>query len=115
MVKFVIACPFIASFLNQIIYAFVMINNLMEIPLLSLMDGDLLGLIDPAQKSPENWINYAYKSLQQQYNESGKYFNLNFHPWLIGSENRLILLDKILNYIKNKRNNKFILAKEINK
>jgi len=75
------------------------INNLLEIPLVSSMDGDLLDLIDPAQKSPKIWLDFAYRILKNQFDKSGEIFNLNFHPWLIGSCNRPILLKKILNYI----------------
>jgi len=89
------------------------IGSLMEIPLLSLLDGDMLGLVDVEQKSPKEWMDFAYKSLREQYHESENYFNLNFHPWLIGSSNRLWLLDNILGYVKSK-SDKFVLAKEIN-
>ncbi len=89
-----------------------MIGKVKEIPMYSSMDGELLGLLDPEQESPKEWLNYAYKSWISQFNSSGKYFNLNLHDWLIGTSNRLVLLDKILNYMKNKKA-KFVLARDL--
>lgn len=88
------------------------INNLLEIPLLSSLDGSLLGLVSPTQKSSNSKLKYSFESLKKQFNESKNYFNLNFHCWLIGTGNRLILLDKILNYISN-QDSSFILPKEL--
>jgi peptidoglycan/xylan/chitin deacetylase (PgdA/CDA1 family) len=92
---------------------FYVYKKLMEIPLLSSMDGDLLFYISPAQKSPERWLNYAYESLIKQFERSKEHFNLNFHPWLIGSANRPILLDKILNYLSKQKESRFILARDL--
>jgi len=89
-----------------------MIGKVKEIPIYSSMDGELLGLLDPEQESPNKWLNYAYKSWISQFKSSGEYFNLNLHDWLIGTSNRLVLLDKILNYMKNKKA-KFILARDL--
>lgn len=91
---------------------FYIINKLMEIPLLSSMDGDLLFYLSPSQKSPDRWLEYAYKSLVKQFERSKEHFNLNFHPWLIGSANRSILLDKILNYL-SKQKSQFILPRDL--
>lgn len=88
-------------------------GKLVEIPLLSLMDGELLGMFDPAQHSPAKWMNYASNSLLKQYAESNDYFNLNFHCWIIGTANRLSLLENILKHIKKDETNKFILAKDL--
>lgn len=87
------------------------INNLLQIPLLSLMDGDLLGVMNTNQKTRKLWLEYAFRSLKEQYHNSKDYFNLNFHPWIIGTENRIELLDNILKYISQQKNNKFVLAK----
>jgi len=89
-----------------------MTNGLLEIPLASSLEGDLLGIMNYWQESPQEWLDYAYNSLVNQFNSSGKYFNLNMHPWLIGSANRLKLLDAILNYI-SKHDVKFVLARDI--
>lgn len=89
------------------------VGKLHEIPLYSSMDGELLGNLSPEQESPENWINYAYNSWVSQFRNSGEYFNLNLHDWLIGTSNRIELLDKILKYISNQRNIKFVLARDL--
>lgn len=88
------------------------VDGLTEIPLLSSMDGDLLGRTGPSQKTPKNIIEYAYESIKRQYYKSGNFFNLNFHPWLIGTSNRIELLKEILSFISNQNCN-FVLAKEI--
>ncbi|MFC2162162.1 polysaccharide deacetylase family protein [Candidatus Altiarchaeota archaeon] len=73
--------------------------GLTSIPLLSSMDGDLLFYLPPSQESPGQWLDYAFKSWVKQYKRSGEHFNLNLHPWLIGSANRLELLDRIMDFI----------------
>ena len=88
------------------------INQLLEIPLMSSMDGCLLSYLPPTQNSPDRWLDYAYESLIKQFHRSENYFNLNFHPWVIGSANRLILLDKILNFVSD-QGVEFVLPKEL--
>jgi peptidoglycan/xylan/chitin deacetylase (PgdA/CDA1 family) len=87
------------------------INQLFEIPMLSSMDGDLLFYLSPLQNSPSEWLDYAYDSLVSQFNRSGKYFNLNFHPWVIASANRISLLERILEYLSN-QGVEYVLAKD---
>jgi peptidoglycan/xylan/chitin deacetylase (PgdA/CDA1 family) len=87
------------------------INRLFEIPMLSSMDGDLLFYLSPIQNSPSEWLDYAYGSLVTQFNRSGKYFNLNFHPWVIASANRISLLERILDYLSG-QDVEYVLAKD---
>lgn len=87
-------------------------GNMLEIPLLSSQDGELFGLVDPSQETPKAWLDFAYQTLKTQFDKSGKVFNLNFHPWLIGTSNRVSVLSKILDYI-NQKNPEFVLAKEL--
>ncbi len=87
-------------------------DKILEIPISSSLENDLLGLMNYWQQSPKKWMDYAYDSLLKQFSRSGKYFNLNFHPWIIGSANRPLLLDKILGYISS-QDIKFILARDI--
>jgi len=89
------------------------IEHLFEIPLISSMDGDLLGLMDTSQSSPEILLNFAYRSLINQYNISTNFYNINFHDWLIGSANRPLLLGRVLNYLSNQKEAKFILPREL--
>jgi hypothetical protein len=86
--------------------------GLLEIPLLSSMDGELLGLVSPVQESPRLWINFAFEALKKQFNRSDLYFNLNFHDWLVGSANRTLLLEMLLHHCKAEKAS-FVLAREI--
>lgn len=74
------------------------------------MDGDLLFYMPPSQKSPEKWLDYAYQSWIAQFSRSVDYFNLNFHPWVIASANRISLLDKILEFVSG-QDVEFVLPK----
>jgi len=74
--------------------------GLWEFPLLSIPDTQLFKEVYPYQNTSKTTLDYAYDVLGAQYEKSGEYFNLNFHPWLIASANRIELLDRILNYIK---------------
>jgi len=85
---------------------------LIEIPLLSSQDGELLSVVDPGQETPRVWIDFAYDSLRKQFDRSGSVFNLNFHPWLIGTANRTQLLSRILEYAR-KKGAEFVLAKDL--
>ena len=87
-------------------------GSLIEIPLLSSMDGELLDLISPFQKSPDKWLDFTYQTWVRQYEQSGSYFNLNCHDWLIGSNNRIELLDRILSFLKGE-STEFVLARDI--
>lgn len=88
------------------------VGKLLEIPRNSTPDGQLFGLLSPEQESPKEWLNFAYKTLKTQFDKSNEYFNLNFHPWLIGSANRIILLDAILRYVTS-HDIEFILPREL--
>ena len=70
-------------------------NNILEIPMVSSMDGELLSTVSFSQDSPREWLRFTLDTLKKQYLSSGEYFNLNFHPWLIGSSNRIGILDHI--------------------
>ena len=75
-------------------------GNLYEIPLLSLMDGDLLGPVNPFQETPSSVIKYAVDSLVREAKQTRNFFNMNFHDWIIGTANRIKILDEALNNIK---------------
>ena len=67
------------------------------------MDGELLGQLDPNQKSSKQQIDYVISSLKKQYSESDEYFNLTFHDWIVGSENRTEILSKMLNFLNEQK------------
>ncbi len=87
-------------------------NGLVHIPLLSSMDGELLGLIDPNQKSSQEQVNYVVESLKKQFFESNEHFNVTFHDWIVGSQNRTQILSETLDFFK-KNNCEFLTAKEL--
>ncbi|MEW6685354.1 MAG: polysaccharide deacetylase family protein [Candidatus Edwardsbacteria bacterium] len=87
-------------------------DNLVEIPLLSSMDGELLDLVSPEQDSPAEQMNFAYRSWVRQYRRAKEHFNLTFHDWLIGTANRLNLLRRILSFLKTQED-KFISAEAL--
>ena len=87
-------------------------NGLLEIPLLSSMDGELFGLVDPNQNSSEKQMDFTVNSLKEQYSESQEHFNLTFHDWLMGSGNRMAVFTEMLDFLIEKKSN-FILPREL--
>lgn len=88
-------------------------NGLIEIPLSSFLDCDVLGLPDPAVNSDPRLLDYFFNSLVDLFNESQSFFNINFHDWIIGSANRINILDKILNYLTKQTKVRFITGTEV--
>ncbi len=87
-------------------------NGLVEIPMVSTMDGNLLFYQPPHQPTHKAWLDYAYTSLISQFSRVDGYFNLNFHPWVIGSSNRPPLLRRLLSYI-TESDVEFVLAGDL--
>jgi peptidoglycan/xylan/chitin deacetylase (PgdA/CDA1 family) len=88
-------------------------NGIVEIPLASTMDNFLFGLPEPDISSPKSDVKNAIQTLKSQYDQCGSEFNLNFHDWIIGTSNRIAVLDGILKYIKSKDDNVFITATQM--
>lgn len=88
-------------------------SGILEIPLLSSMDGELLSLMSPDQRTPEAWLDFAKISLRRQYLRSKTHFNLNFHCWIIGTANRLCILEDILDYMLAANGTRFCLPAEM--
>ncbi|MFH1225453.1 MAG: polysaccharide deacetylase family protein [Candidatus Diapherotrites archaeon] len=88
------------------------LDGVLEIPLLSSMDGELLGLVDPNQESSEQAVEYAIASLKKQFLRSKGHFNLTFHDWVIGSANRTKVLDELLRFMKS-QGAEFFTASEL--
>jgi len=87
--------------------------NILDFPIYSPLDCDLFGLPFPSEESNEITMNYAFKCLVKNYQMSKNFFNLNFHDWIIGTDNRYELLDKILNYLSNQESVEFILPNKL--
>jgi len=85
----------------------------LEIPLLSPLESSLLGLPRPiTSETAKSQLDVAFKVLRSCFDKSGMYFNLNFHPWVIGSGNRLALLEQIVNHLQS-QDIKYILARDL--
>lgn len=87
---------------------------LREIPVLSPLDCDFLGdQIDPAVATPTDQIDHMVTSLCREFDEAEEYFNLNFHDWIIGTSNRLEILDRVLVHINQSNRATWVLAKDL--
>jgi len=88
-------------------------GNLIEIPLYSPLDCDLLGLPNLETRTPDIWVKYAVDCLVGGLNRKGKYYMLNFHDWIIGTSNRVLLLGNILKFLSFDENNKIITVSSL--
>jgi hypothetical protein len=89
-------------------------KNLTEIPVLSPLDCDFLGdQINPSKPTPQDQIEHMITSLCREFDDSHEYFNLNFHDWIIGTSNRLEVLDRTLAYIQASNRAEWILPREL--
>jgi peptidoglycan/xylan/chitin deacetylase (PgdA/CDA1 family) len=88
-------------------------DRILEIPVLSPLDGDLLNLPNPTINSPQELIDFGTALLKEQMTKPYKYFNLNSHDWIIGTNNRLQMLDALLNEMSTHESIKVILAKDM--
>jgi peptidoglycan/xylan/chitin deacetylase (PgdA/CDA1 family) len=70
--------------------------GLLEIPVYTSLDCDLLGLPNPETRTSTEWIRYATACLAGGISRPGHFYMLSFHDWIIGSSNRLQLLDDLL-------------------
>jgi glycosyltransferase involved in cell wall biosynthesis len=87
-------------------------NELLEIPLYSPLDCDLLGLPKPNEQSSQKLINYTIDTLMGGLNKKGSLYSLNFHDWIIGTENRIEVLDEVLRRINNMPNTSIVTDDE---
>ena len=89
-------------------------DSILEIPLLSPMDIFCIYPFPQAQEnSPESSLEEAYRVIVSHYNSSKEYFNLNFHEHIIGTANRIQLLEKILRYLSQQSDANFILPHQL--
>lgn len=70
--------------------------GLLEIPLYSPLDCDLLGLPRPSEATPLTLLEYAHSALLQTISRGAPVTMLTFHDWIITGANRLELLDRVL-------------------
>ncbi len=74
-------------------------DTLLEIPLYSPLDCDLLGFPAPSVPSPQSLLDFARFALDSRLAGPGQVSMLTFHDWIIGGANRLALLDGVLSLI----------------
>ncbi len=84
-------------------------EGLTEHPLVSPLDCDLLGFPQPAQTSGPAMTTFARQTILEDYQRSHNYFNINAHDWIIGTSDRLQILDEVLRVIRQDDHNQFIL------
>ncbi|MFG2042819.1 polysaccharide deacetylase family protein [Dactylosporangium sp. NPDC048998] len=88
-------------------------RHLTEFPVLSPLDVDFLSArIDPAQPSPQSQVDHMVNSLCRLFDEAEEHFNLNFHDWIIGTSNRIDVLDRTVAYIAASGRARWVLARE---
>lgn len=90
-------------------------GKILEIPDSSSLDCSLLGLPKPEDASSPQKIQRAIKLLNQQFDEAANLFCLNMHDWIIGTENRIEVLDEVLKYIFCEKDSTSQTASELTK
>ncbi len=88
-------------------------EGILEIPVLSTLDCFLFGLPVPNESSSDAELKTAFEILKDEFDLSQNYFNLNFHDWIVGTSNRIDVMDKIIGYIKKKKDIKFVTSEDI--
>lgn len=89
-------------------------GSLLEIPLLSPMDiYCIYPFPQPQENSPDSSLEEAYRILVSHYEASKAYFNLNFHEHVIGTANRIRLLEQVLGYLSEQSDASFVLPNQI--
>ena len=71
-------------------------GSLLEIPLYSPMDCDLLGTPEPSVLTAQPLLDFARFALLSTLSQPGPFTMLTFHDWIIAGGNRLPLLDQLL-------------------
>jgi len=89
-------------------------GSLVEIPLLSPLDiYCIYPFLGAQENSSEDSLEEAYKILVRHYESSKVYFNLNFHEHVVGTANRIRLLERVLGYLQEQSEMRFVLPTQI--
>jgi len=75
-------------------------GSLLEIPLYSPLDCDLLGVPEPSVPTAESLLDFARFALLSTLSQPGPFTMLTFHDWIIAGGNRLSLLDQLLSSLQ---------------
>ena len=89
------------------------VDGLIQIPMLSPMDGQLLGMVNPEQETPPHLVDYMARSVLNEMKRTKLLFNINLHDWIIGTMNRPEILDKILTRMTEEFDVRFVTATQI--
>lgn len=93
---------------------FQIMDNLIEIPLLSPLDiYCIYPFPEPIKDSSEESLQEAYNIFVRHFRSSKKYFNLNFHEHVVGTCNRITLFDMIIRYLSRQTNVHFLTARQL--
>jgi glycosyltransferase involved in cell wall biosynthesis len=88
-------------------------DNIIELPILTPLDCDLIGLPKPAENTPDYIIRYMINTLSGGIEKKGYFYSITFHDWIVGTANRTQLLEKILDNFSKMDNVVFISSAEI--
>lgn len=89
--------------------------GLLEIPVHTPLDCDLLGLPKPDENTPNDFVSYAVATLAGGVERKGEFYSMTFHDWIIGSSNRVSILEKTLKLLISDKNNKFVTVTNLTK
>lgn len=87
--------------------------DLLEVPLHSPMDCDLLGLPKPTDVTSQKYKSYMVNSYLYGTNRKGELYTVTLHDWIIGSSNRIDILDELLLKLSKKENVEFVNSPNI--
>ena len=73
---------------------------LMELPELSPLDCDLIGLPNPLLDSDPELLAYARWALTERFDRSDEWFSLTIHDWISGTANRHASLEVLLDELQ---------------
>lgn len=89
--------------------------GLLEIPVHTPLDCDLLGLPKPDEDTPDDFVSYAVATLVGGAERKGDFYNITFHDWIIGTANRVSILENTLKLLRSNKNNKIVIATNLMK
>jgi peptidoglycan/xylan/chitin deacetylase (PgdA/CDA1 family) len=77
-------------------------GTLMELPELSPLDCDLIGLPNPLLDSDPELLAYARWALTERFDRSDEWFSLTIHDWISGTANRHASLELLLDDLERR-------------
>lgn len=88
-------------------------NGLVEIRAHAPFDCELVGLPRPTEPTPQILLDYAVDTLVKNASEAKGSYSITFHDWIVGSNNRTQILERVLLQILKDKSVKFILPNEL--